>query len=283
VPQTATHERFDALAERFADRWRAVEPLVEPAFVREDWAERNSQLARSLLPVPPRDFLAHPVIRFQMFVDGRYVEHELPYVRDRLPSAGLLAEDTVGGPPLTHIRDGPPTSSNTVHHLHHLLRFEEATGRRLSDAGTIVEWGAGYGNLAKLVRRLHGGAPTIVALDTPIFSALQWLYLSAVLGEEHVVLHAAPGQCVAGGRINVVPIGLVHELDVRADLFVSTWALNESTPSAQRHVRERDWFGARSLLLAMHHGDPLEPAVLDAGARPHALGDWMPGQHLFMR
>ncbi len=39
---------------------------------------------------------------------------------------------------------------------------------------------------------------------------------------------------------------------------------------------DRGFFGAEGLLLAMNDGDPLVPAVLAAGARPQALGAFMP-------
>ncbi len=144
-----------------------------------------------------------------------------------------------------------------MHQLFHLLRYEETTGRQLGDIGTVVEWGGGgFGSLMRLLVRRHGGQPTCVIFDTPIFSAVQWLYLSAVLGEGGVVLHSsAPVEPVAG-RINLVPIGLAMDTTVAADLFISNWALNESTSAAQHDVIARDWFGAHSLLLAMHAGDP---------------------------
>jgi hypothetical protein len=276
--------RFDRLAPRFAAALERVRDRVEPAFVRPDWAERSADLERFLVPVPPPDFLRHPAIRFQMFVDERVVPHELPWVRERLGSPALLAEDPVGAPPTialpgTDVR----TSSNTVHQVHHLLAYEAATGRSVSEAGTVVEWGGGFGSLARLLVRRHAGAPTCVLLDTPVFSALQWLYLSAVLGEERVVLHSAAPVRPEPGRINVVPVGLSGDLEVRADLFVSTWALNESTRAAQRHVLDRDWFGAPALLLAMHETDPFAADVLAAGARAVPVGDFMPVQRYLVR
>ena len=276
--------RFERLARGFAAALAAVRDRVDPAFVRPDWAERASDLERFLLPVPPLDFLRHPAIRYQMFVDEGVVPHELPWVLERLASPGLLSEDPVGAPPTiavpgTDVR----TSSNTIHQVHHLLAYEEATGRSVSDARTVVEWGGGFGSLMRLLVRRHAGEPTCVLLDVPVFSALQWLYLSAVLGEERVTLHAEPPVRPRPGRVNVVPIGLARDLEVRADLFVSAWALNESTPGAQRHVIERDWFGAAALLLAMHSGDPLERAVLDAGARAVPVGAFMPHQRYLVR
>lgn len=284
APDGAALERFDALRGRFAACWSQVRHLSDPVFVRSDWRERNEALARDLAPAPPRDFLWHPAILFQMFVGDRYVAHELPYVTSRLERLEDAREDPVGSPPLVPM-DGRDwdTSANTVHHLHHLLRYEETTGRRLAESDVIVEWGAGYGNLAKLIRRRHGGEPTLVLFDTPIFSCLQWLYLASVLGEEVVVLHTAAGQQVEAGKVNVVPIGLVRSLAVEADLFVSTWALNESEPAAQDEVIERRWFGASALLLAMHEGDPLESLVLDAGARRVAVGEFMPAQRYLVR
>jgi hypothetical protein len=272
------------LAARFAGQFEAVRHCVDPRYVRADWAERNEQLARDLLPVPPPDFLCHPAIRYQMLMGERIVPHELPYVLEHLDDPRLLAEDPVGAPPTvpvpgTDIR----TSPNTVHQLHHLLRYEEATGRRVRDAATVVEWGGGFGSLMRLLVRLHGGEPTCVVIDTPVFAALQWLYLSAVLGENRVVLHHRGPVRPEPGRVNVVPIGLVRDLEVDADLFISNWALNESMPAAQRDVVERNWFGAESLLLAMHAGDPFAAVVLDHGARATLLGGFMPGQQYLVR
>ncbi len=274
-----TRDRFTGLADRFAERFAAVRDCVDPRYVRADWALRNAKLVRDLLPVPGPDFLRHPEIRYQMFVDERVIPHELPYVRSRLGDDELLAEDTVGAPPTVVLPgSGLRTSSNTIHQLHHLLRYQEATGRRVREAGTIVEWGGGFGSLMRLLYRMHGGQPTCVIIDTPIFSALQWLYLSAVLGEGNVVLHRSGPVTPVASCVNVVPVGLVDEVDVDADLFISNWALNESTAAAQRCVVERGWFGADSLLLAMHAGDPLTQVALAAGAAAVPLGDFMPGQ-----
>ncbi|WP_197373051.1 hypothetical protein [Mycolicibacterium baixiangningiae] len=281
---SSDHPAWDDLAGRFAGRLQAVRSCANPGYVRPDWAERNEQLARDLLPVPPADFLCHPAIAYQMLMGERVVPHELPYVRERLSDDALLAEDPVGTPstvpvPGTAIR----TSPNTVHQLYHLLRYEEATGRRVRDAATIVEWGGGFGSLMRMLVRMHGGDPTCIIIDTPVFTALQWLYLSAVLGEDRVVLHHRGPVRPEAGRVNVVPIGLVADLDVDADLFISNWALNESMPAAQREVVARRWFGAQSLLLAMHAGDPFAAVALDDGARAVLLGDFMPGQQYLVR
>ncbi|MFI9011585.1 hypothetical protein ACIGNX_30550 [Actinosynnema sp. NPDC053489] len=270
---------FAGLARRFADRVAAVRGCVDARYVRPDWAQRNAELERDLLDVPPRDFLRHPAIAYQMFVNERVLPFELPYVRSRLADERLLAEPPVGDPPVVRVPGTDVvTSSNTVHQLFHLLRYQETTGRRIDEADTVVEWGGGFGALLRLLVALHGGSPTCVVFDTPIFSAVQWLYLSAVLGEDRVVLHDSAPVRPVPGRVNLVPIGLVGATEVDADLFISNWALNESLPAARRDVVDRRWFGAGSLLLAMHAGDPFTEVVLAAGAKAVPLGEFLPGQ-----
>ncbi|MGE2836239.1 hypothetical protein [Mycobacterium sp. SMC-4] len=281
---TVSRSCFEELAQDFSAQLDHVRHCTTPRYVRADWAARNAELERGLLPVPPPDFLRHPVIRFQMFVDEHLLPHELPYVLDHLDDVALLAEDAVGSPPTVPVPGtAVRTSSNTVHQLYHLLRYEKATGRCIRDVGTVVEWGGGFGSLMRLLHRRHGNHPTCVVLDTPVFAALQWLYLSAVLGPAEVVLHCRGPVRPVPGRVNIVPIGLVESLDVTADLFISNWALNESTAAAQRDVAARDWFGAQSLLLAMHAGDPFAEVVQSRGARAELIGSFLPGQQYLVR
>jgi len=280
----AALERFRALRPRFGDVLDAIGAHVERRFVRDDWQEHALTLAAALRPEPPDGFLRHPVIQYQMFLGAHHLPFEWPYVRRDLPSRALAREDLVGDPPRAAL-DGlnALSSSNTVHHLHHLLRFAQDTVTPVEAIGTVVEWGGGYGNLAKLFVRLHGGAPTYVLIDLPVFAALQWLYLSSVLGPECVVLHDRPATAVVEHAVNVVPVGLAPFADVEADLFVSTWALNECTPEAQNHVVGRNWFGARSLLLAMHATDPFAAVAEAHGARPYPVIDSMPPQRYYLR
>lgn len=280
----AVERQFHSLATQFADVLDSVRHCTTARYVRADWAQRNAVLERDLLPTPPWDFLRHPAIRFQMFVDEHLLADELPYVLDHLDDVGLLAEDPVGAPPTVPVPGHPiETSSNTVHQMYHLLRYQEGAAEQVRDVGTVVEWGGGFGSLTRLLVRLHGNEPTVVLIDTPVFSAVQWLYLSATLGPDRVVLHSrAPVRPVAGA-VNIVPIGLVEHLEVSADLFISNWALNESTPAAQRDVAARDWFGAPRLLLAMHAGDPFAETVRSCGAHGELLGPFMPGQQYMIR
>jgi hypothetical protein len=171
----------------------------------------------------------------------------------------VLADEAVGDAPLAISWGwrGPGASHNSVHHLAHLERYREATGFDVASAGSVVEWGGGYGNLARIVWRLaeaRGNEPTYTIVDTPLLCALQWLYLGTVFGEERVcVLEEADG-AVREGCLNLVPVGVVERVELPAEVFVSTWALSESSVYAQ-DLAARRWFGGSAaegsrLLLA---------------------------------
>jgi hypothetical protein len=66
---------------------------------------------------------------------------------------------------------------------------------------------------------------------------------------------------IRAGAFNIVPVGLVEAVRPRADLFISTWALSESSREAQDWVAGH-WFGAQRLLLAFQESSADLP---DAG------------------
>jgi hypothetical protein len=51
------------------------------------------------------------------------------------------------------------------------------------------------------------------------------------------------------GAVNLVPIQFLDEVDVRCDLFLSTFALSETPSYLQQRVAEKRFLGARSLYL----------------------------------
>ncbi len=237
---------------RFAEAHHRLAPYGNARFMVPMWEKFNKQLEAALLPTPPFDFLNDPIISGTMFLNagGTLLEHERRFVEDRIPSeklAGVLQEDYVGVPALHDARY--VTSHNSIHHLYLLLRFFGSTATRPAGIGRVIEWGGGYGDLAKIFLRLREQPTTYILIDTPLMASLQWLYLSTVLGPESVHV-LTPGLGVIEGTVNVVPVGLVDSLELRPDLFISTWALSESSTAAQEYVAARNWFGARHLLLA---------------------------------
>ena len=274
-PATQQH-RFTELAPRFAAHCQQMRSFPYDDFIVPFWTDVETRLEAILLPEPPATFLENNVIRGMMFVcgDGPEFEDKLAIAHADMTivrEPRILSEDPVGAPELL---GDPPTSHNTLHHVHHLVRYGQHTQLDWSAVNVVAEWGGGYGNLCKLLHRLRSCATaedlTYIIIDLPLMTTLQWLYLSSVFGEERVHLLDAPGTAPKVGCINLLPVGLLDHYTIEADTFVSTWALSESTAHAQRYVVDRQWFGAKRVLLGyqkndVHRDDFVEPQALEAG------------------
>lgn len=262
-------ERFRQIAEDAPDAYHELRRWSIENYVLPDWVVNVHDLERDMVAGPSFDFLRHPTVMATMVIltGGRALRQELAFIEQRLDRerlAWLLEEDLVGQPVL--MEGSYRTSHSVVHHLYHLLRFATATGADPAAFGRTVEWGAGYGGFARVHRRWHGGRPTQVLIDLPVFSLIQWLYLSTVFGPEAVSLVTSPEATIQPGKISIVPVGLAGAVTGTADLFVSTWALSESAAAAQDFVAGAEWFGAKHLLLAYQEASPHYPTSSQIGA-----------------
>lgn len=256
VADGASARRFDALRGRYAEVLSALAP-VRPS--RSDggsgyaWSAWEREILDAFQAGVPRDFLEHPRIRHTMvFGDGSRVAERVASVVTAFgpERAGqLLREDGVGCPRIAEGRF--LTSANRAHHAYHLASYRARTGRDPWACESVVEWGGGYGNMARLFRRVRPGI-TYVIVDLAPLLALQWVYLASLEGEDalHLVTAAAPDP--VAGKVNLVESALVTggAASPRGELFLSTWAATESPPAAQAFIAARRFFDARHLLLA---------------------------------
>lgn len=141
------------------------------------WTDQRATL-RDLLAGDRERFLHWPLIVGTMFYSPP--PDELQYLRSLpdWPSIGELIRDPgVGGADLDPVLR---TNGNIVHHAYSIFRFGSATGHALSDSGTILEFGGGYGNFCRLVLN-RGFAGSYVIYDLPEFLQLQEWYLGRTL------------------------------------------------------------------------------------------------------
>lgn len=260
--KTSQESRYIELRKSFRQHYQEIaEHPVDQHFITEFWKSIKNDLEPALFPEPPVNFFHIPWIRKTMVAPERqsWIIPELSYLKEHIPQdqlRSLLEEDIVGWPFLITPFS---TSANTLHHAYHWTRFFKETRTKAENFSTIVEWGGGYGNAAKLFRKMHHHDHTYVIIDLPIFSCLQWLYLASILGTDAVMIHTAPGQPIRPGSINLVPLSLIDNVAVTADLFISTWALSESNDYAQDFVINKNWFGAQHLLLAYQQSNDSIP------------------------
>ena len=279
---------FVALSQKHVADYGTWRKLNVDAYTTPLWREFISGLEPIVTPVPPFAFLRDPILQKTMFVSGRnkWLKTELEFLEEKFGSERLkelVIEDYAGDPPLSNSRY--LTSHNSIHHLYHLARYAHKTNCDLEEIRSVVEWGGGYGNLAKMFKRLSKGSLTYVIVDLPLFSLLQWTYLATVLGEKEVHLMENPDAGVQEGKVNVLPLCFVDNVSLKAEMFISTWALSESSTFSQDYVLSRKWFGAERRLLAYQDSDKLLP---DAGrveriAKDHGMTvediEFLPGNH----
>ena len=216
------------------------------------WARWQEGLAAAFIDGVPESFLEHPTVKATMVFHGRS-SHA---ARMRLVRAAfgrdiadrLLVEDPVGSPHLCGRH--PVTSPNRLHHATHLAQYLLTTGNAFPSQGLIVEWGGGYGDAARLVRRLAPAA-TYVLVDLAAVGALQYVYLATLLGVQNVQVVGSPSTPLQYGGVNIMTSGVAFAHPaLAADAFMSTWALTESPRALQQRVVDRRFFHARNVLLA---------------------------------
>jgi len=171
------------------------------------WGWRQIELIGHILTEPVDNFLQWPEVAGTMFLGdceaSRFEFEALSTAPDWEFWRGLIQESGFGGAQRLSCADY--TSGNLVHQAYHLMRWQNATGRAVSDLTSIVEIGGGYGALALLARRA-GFTGRYTIIDLPTFSLLQRYYL-AYFGLD------ADWQTAGAG------------LD--ADLLVGLWSLSE--------------------------------------------------------
>lgn len=279
---------FNALREEFSDIYNKLKKYDITEFTMPFWENYNAKLEKIFLPYPPFSFLKDPIIRSTMFVTrgGRFLREELAFLEKKISKTklkSLLQEDYVGDPLLSSSKY--LTSHNNIHNLYHLVRFLDKIKCNLSQLDTTCEWGGGYGNMAKIFKRLKSKPCTYVILDTPLFSCLQWLYLSTILGEKSVNLLQSPEGTIDAEKVNLIPICFLDRHRISADLFISTWGLSDSSKYSQDYVITRQWFNSKHILLAYQDSSSSWPDADRVGKFAAKSGvtiediEFLPGHH----
>lgn len=169
----------------------------------------------------------------------------------------LLLEDYVGVPILNNFKY--KTSHNTIHHLYHIIKFLEITKSDLKSINTIIEWGGGYGNMAKLFKKLTENEITYIIIDIPIMCCIQWVYLSTIFSSEKINLIENINDSIKKNLINILPICFLENFNLNADLFISTWGLSESSKFSQDYLVKHNWFNSDHILLAYQDSNDVYP------------------------
>lgn len=204
-PKTAQEKRAEA---SLRSEIRGLSALAAGSEVPK-WTQHRRELRTLILRRDPRFFRRWLLIQQTMRAGSPYVELEKQELAVEQPKWSRFSTDPDG---------------NRSHMAYHLAKFEASTSTSIEDYGRVLEFGGGYGEMARIVRETGmSGSYTIV--DLPELSALQRYYLS-LAGIDDVAVSDIDG---------LTP----SEVTGRdAGLFIATWSLSES-PLAVRQKIER--------------------------------------------
>ena len=263
--QQAATSRFNKAlkdAREYYDKQKHIE--ISPELIHASWLQNITALESYFVGYMNENFISNEVINGTMVFTNREAHKvELRSIlesfdkttTEELISKGLNTAFLAG-------KSRRSTLINSTHHLYHLMRFEQRTGRKIGAIENIVEFGGGYGNMARIVHNF-GACKRYSIVDLLLFSCIQYVFLSTVAGNDQVAFD--DGQAKEDAKFLLHPLFRANSpANLRGELFLSTWALSESTRAAYEWVIACDWFGATNLLLAYNdHWKPWQENELE--------------------
>jgi putative sugar O-methyltransferase len=231
-------------------------------FIMPMWEGLAEDIRKYFMGNFKMSFLKNEVIRRTMFLDyggSALQKMEIKYLEKTFSKPKLkylLKESKIGHPTITYFKYW--TSHNSIHQLYHLNNFSQETGSDYTNISQIVEWGGGYGCLAKILMKINPNL-TYIIIDLPIFSIIQAVYTSTIFGSDKINIITDENKNIVKNKINIIPINMLIGSNIKilnTDIFISTWALSESTNFSQEYVESVDFFGAKHLLIAHQQKSP---------------------------
>lgn len=251
--------RFQHLSERYTDIFSLFNATAELERGSEgySWDTWSGKIRKTFKDRVDLGFLSQPLLRFTMVFGGRGAAVQETSARidkcieifGEQISRQLLIEDYVGLPIISNAKF--LTSANCAHHTSHLAHYTKLTEQNVWDSNSVIEWGGGYGSMARIVRRMNPDI-TYIIVDLPELLALQYIYLGSLEGTKCVHIIQSRDDTVIPGKINLVSSDLIlsDRLQIDCELFITTWALTECPKYMQEFVVNKKFFGAQSIFIA---------------------------------
>ncbi|TXT26944.1 MAG: Uncharacterized protein FD134_326 [Gallionellaceae bacterium] len=249
-PQTASRRFNNALKEAREYYCKQKQIITAPGLIHESWSQNIAALESYFAKQMSEDFILNRVINGTMvFTDRKAHTLELKNLSkafdkktiEEIISKGLNAGFLAG-------KAHRATLINSANHMHHLMRFEQITGRKIDSIESVVEFGGGYGNMARIAQNM-GSCKKYSVIDLLLFSCIQYVFLSTVAGLDQVAFRDEANKENAKFFLHPL-LSTKTSYNLQGNLFLSTWALSESTSAIYEWVTSNDWFGATNLLLA---------------------------------
>jgi hypothetical protein len=213
--------------------------------VTDQWSVYQQKIQEEAI-AHPSSFLRQGITSFtlhpnQQALGARYLSAVTKCQEFYDNYSNLLNEDNFGNP--FCLREYPRSSPLLVQHIHHLIMIQRAFGKPINDFGCVVEFGGGYGSLARLLDKLEYAGKHLI-VDLPFMSELQRFYLANI-----------PRRTLCDREwFNDLPEAKVSTAD--NNLLVATWSFSETPLELRDRVKsELKKFGSIFLLFQRKFSD----------------------------
>ncbi len=224
---------------------------LEETHVHPYWQAEKEEIRNFILGAPESNFLSNWQIRYNMVRKemGAAQTYEICYLEHCISEKtkkqlALFKESDFAQLDIDCYQFN--CSSNTLGHLFYAAKVLE--NKKDLPINTIVEFGSGYGNLAHIFKTILPDS-TIFLIDLPEVLAIQLLFLKATMPNVPVYFHSEACATYQEKAIHLLPIHLIKQLTINTDLFISTFALSESTQTIQRLVIKNNFFNAKMVYI----------------------------------
>ena len=244
LPSAEERERI----ERLRGKIRAVSQKGARNARLSSWQSNIEDLQEQILHRDPRFFLQWDMVRYTMVHECK--QTELDYLQS-LPNWPLweqaIIQSSVGNP--SPYPTYKKSSGNLIHQAYSIAQLIGRFPFDIAQIKTIVEFGGGYGSMARLLFRL-GFKGQYIIFDLPEFSYLQEYYLNAASIGAQILTEPSPNQESAVILLSELEkLATQIKLSGRPDLFIALWSLSES-PIALRKEIIRLVADAKTYLIA---------------------------------
>lgn len=185
------------------------------------WPERRVELRNKVITEDITGFISWPLIQSVMWVGAQkpLTGDEWVFIRNHWPDTwrDILYTPDICGDKYDTTHHG--INANSIHTAYHLALFEDTIGKNVSDVNSIMEFGGGFGNMARIVRQA-GFKGDYYLYDFPEFLLLQEYYLDRAGALNYPTIFCHDDRSVPQG----------------SSLMIATNSLSEAP------VIVRDWF-----------------------------------------
>jgi putative sugar O-methyltransferase len=229
--------------------------LMEEGLVHSTWFDFHKMMENYFIS-DTKEFLRKPAFKNAVSVTSLpFFSHELrlylKYINKWYSKSSLkklLYSSTAGKPYLVSCKYH--TTFVRIQHLYQVGLYKFLSGIDLLNInGTIVDFGAGYGDMANLIYSNNSFKPTLILIDLPIMGFIQYSYLKT-MHNGNIFLLSTLDNSVTDHAINIVPLHLISKITNKIDMFLATYSLTETNHKVVNFLQSNNVLESNRFFIA---------------------------------